>query len=172
MNKKELQALETLKGYSLEEIGAELAKVNKQSYGIEKNANYYFVSFGGGISDEPYVTDAIDNAQINTTPCFKTQEEAQEYLEYCQAYMRVINAIRELNDGWTPDFSDGSTYKFCVYYDYYSLKLTGSSDIQCSGSNHLLYLRTEELTRQLIKERGTDLELILRYNNFNWVRLN
>lgn len=171
MNKEELEALEKLKGYSLEEIGKELAKMTKSKYKIKKDEEYYFLSASGNISRITFqpIMRIGDKEQLTVVECFKLEQEAIEYKKYRKAYMRIINKIRKLNAGWTPTFKERM---FFISYDFMNMiKLVIKDTLCISYLPKVMYLKSEELACQLIEENASDLITMFNYENYSWLEV-
>ena len=72
----------------------------------EKHERYYFLDTINHVCSDVWYNGNGDLFRFNSDNCFKTVAEAKEKGEYNDAVIAVNMKIRELNDGWTPDWSD------------------------------------------------------------------
>jgi hypothetical protein len=117
------------------------------------------------MDDLPYVFGhgSTDRFHQSTGNLFATKQEAQDHLNWLKARARLINKIKLLNDGWTPDWDNVKQPKYIFYYNHVSKRISISwqinSLIQMIPSN--LFLKSRELGDQLIKENPDDIKTYL-----------
>jgi hypothetical protein len=94
---------------------------------------------------------------------FKTEEEAKKHFALIEAKYKVRKRIVELNEGWTPDWTpdlnDGKQFKYFIII--YENKLNIDSKVATKYQPNWIYLKSRELTKQLIEELATELRIVL-----------
>ena len=128
---------------------------------VEYRKTYFYITAQGNIGNSVCYNDSIDKHTFEMGNMFKTQEEAEKALKKQQAKIRVIKRISELNQGWLPNWNDIRESKYLVLYDGMSKRLANEHYCYCKKIDNNLYLKSEELAKQLIKEMKTDLLLML-----------
>ena len=124
----------------------------------KKQERYYYINEGGVwslVNDSNY-----DDAILRTNIVFKTKEEAEKELLKQQARVRVIKEIARLNNGWTPSWNVNER-KYYIDFSYYRNKLVYNHCVKSKHLDNNLYLKTEELAKQLIETHSEDLKLML-----------
>ena len=143
-----MQNLEELKK-KYEELGKEIKKLEKQKENIRRRAvfgeKYYIISTSGTVITSREENDEIDSFRYKIRNYFKTEEEAQRYLDNINTYYELMDLANELNNGEEIDWKKGNQPKYFIHYDtrnneltqfaYYSLKFTGV--IYCLDKNFL-----------------------------------
>ena len=161
MNKQikiNLNGVEVMATVTQEEYDKAYPKVRK--YGrVERGESYYTSEF----SDAPEYQDTrggIDNFNYKTGRYFLTATEAIKDIERQKARMRIIRRIEELNDGWVPDFEDEDEDKFSVHYDHIEDNLTAYPLFEWQEHESCLYMKSQEIAEQMIREHGDDYKLL------------
>lgn len=85
----------------------------------------------------------IDNLHYNHKVIFKTEEEAEEYLEYLNAKEKAMNEFSK------EEWEDDSIYKYCFYYDYPSDKIEIAHYLNIKDLGEP-YFRTKEKIQEFI----------------------
>lgn len=114
----------------------------------------------------PWGNYTLATAKDNTTEryrVFKTGQQAQAYTEYVKAEETLKAEIARLNEGWWPDWDDTGTTKYVVALDteFGSPKKHLYQYTKFSPS--FMYLKSGELTEQLIKTHSKELKIYLSY---------
>lgn len=130
----------------------------------EYGEDYWHADLDGVLDYKPWTGDEFDLRRYNTGNCFKTQSEAEEKLKYNDAVIAVNVKIRELNDGWKPDWSDEDQYQFHIFFNYYSSKFSVAENSQVTEFSILNFVKSKEIANQVIEECAEELEIIKNYN--------
>lgn len=91
---------------------------------------------------------------------FKTQEEAQAYLEYVKAEEALKAEIARLNEGWWPDWNNNNQIKCFIYLGNH---LDWSSCFTNKRQPNFTYLKSRTLANQLIQTHSKELITYLSY---------
>lgn len=159
MDKQKLQQ-------DIDELKAKLAEMESELNKPELVINYW----QPGHNEKYYNVNSLGIVEIScvlssTTRyrTFKTQEQAQEYAEYVKAEETLKAEIARLNEGWWPDWNDRGTTKYVVALntEFGSLKRRLYHYTKFSPS--FMYLKSGELTEQLIKTHSKELKTYLSY---------
>lgn len=92
---------------------------------------------------------------------FKTQKEAEKYAEYIKAEETLRRVIAEGNAGWLPDWTNDFEYKYVVVLYMDDLKV-----LIYEATKYLpnfMYIKSEELANNLMKEYGGEFITYLSY---------
>lgn len=130
----------------------------------EKHEQYYFLDTVNHECSDVWFNHISDLFRFNSDNCFKTVAEAKEKGEYNDAVIAVNMKIRELNDGWTPDWSDGQEIKCSIFYNNNNQKWTYNLNYYINVYSYFDSIKSEELAEQVIKECAKELEIIKNYN--------
>lgn len=130
----------------LAELKAELkADLKPTKRWRPKMAEYYFyVLDSEKVYKIQYENDTIDNFRYAQRNCFKTREEAENYLKYLTIQARIRDIADELNGDQVIDWSNASQYKIYLFYkttvdeiDYdYNYRVL-QNDIYCLSESFL-----------------------------------
>lgn len=94
---------------------------------------------------------------------FQTQKQAEAYAEYVKAEETLKAEIARLNEGWWPDWNDTDTTKYVVALDTEFGSLKRHLYHYTKFSPSFMYLKSGELTEQLIKTHSKELKTYLTY---------
>ena len=130
----------------------------------EKGEYYWFVGSWGDVSCDDWRGSSEDIFYLKSNNVFKTKGEAEAKLDYLNAVIAVNAKIRELNDGWTPDWMDYSQSKNNIRYNYDVSEFFITSHWQETEFSILNFIKSKELAEQVIKECAKELEIIKNYN--------
>ena len=138
-----------------------LCKPSNELWFPEDGTKAWCISSTGEIcaSIDWLVDDKYDLYKHKLGHIFKTKEEAEHKLAVIDAEYAVRNRIHQLNNGWTPDWSNEDEYKYQVYL--YKGKLQVDYSLYSKFKPNWMYLKSDELTKQLIAELPDELNLIL-----------
>lgn len=135
----------------LAEMKKELAKAEKPF--PQKGETYFIVTVNGTIASGVCETN---NRRFQV---FKTYDEAKKFYDVECARQRVKDEIKILNDGWTPDWTNNSQFKYFTRLRENKLAIENyqySKDLDNS-----MYLKDRILATKLINSHKDDLLLIL-----------
>ena len=136
-------------------------KYKQPKAGFKHGDEYYNVGTFGTIDNHCWKNDEYDHQALGIGNAFHTGEEAKAHKDWLIARATIIKRIKELNDGWTPDWKDEEQKKYMVYYDHTvpSCEVMSRYVYQYQPNN--LCLKSEELAMQLIEELPAELKLYL-----------
>ena len=144
---KDIQEIEL----KLSEMKKALAEEEKQF--PQKGDTYFFVTPNGEL-DEEKASDSNGRFQV-----FRTEKDAEKFYEVECAKKRVKDAIKKLNDGWTPDWKTNIESKCLI------VLANNKLDIECYRNTKkmesYMYLKNMNLAYKLIENYKDDLLLIL-----------
>ena len=84
-------------------------------YDPEAGENYFHPMYIGEVRDNTQSSTDFHRAQ---GCCCKTKEESEFVKARIEAKRDIIDRLKNLNDGWTPDWSDCSQEKFFMELDH------------------------------------------------------
>ena len=123
---------------------------------------YYHSDGGDFIYTAKECRDSIDESHYNSGNYFKTKEEAEQYSRYRILTQKIKDRIAELNEGWTPDWSNETERKFLIYRSYIDAIFSTSNHYYYQSANSSLFLKSKELAEQIIEEFGDDLMVLFK----------
>lgn len=118
---------------------------------------YCYVDVYGDVIE--CILDAFIGKKYRT---FKTKQEAEKYAEYVKAEETLREAIAIANEGKRFDFTD-------TYQEKYSIHLTENKDLDWSWNTRakdqpsFMYIKSEELAEELMREYATEFRTYLSY---------
>lgn len=127
-----------------------------------------------GLNERHWYVNRYGYVMVNTTASksyigkghhrvFQTQKQAQAYAEYVKAEEILKAEIARLNEGWWPDWNDTDTTKYVVAPDTEFGSLKRHLYHYTKFSPSFMYLKSGELTEQLIKTHSKELKTYLTY---------
>ena len=120
-------------------------KIAEKLFQYEK---YYYIAGDGGI-----MGTSIGWSCPNTA-------STKHQLERLLAVNKLMNVAYYLNDGWEPDWNDGTQEKFSMYYNNVNKVIKIDSNIYCN--NGVIYFKSAELAKQAIEILGEEtIKLVL-----------
>lgn len=155
MNKEELIKQYDEKAKALrDEFISKLEDDKKEfelTYPEDGETVYYISCADGSIYDRDYCVDNWDDKYMfEHGLLFKTREEAEQHLKESKLIFKLKQYAKEKNEGWEPDWSDNSQYKFSPDYN----RLTGSIWVTDStvynSFSKLPYFKSEEIAQECI----------------------
>lgn len=101
-----------------EELGKEIERLekNKGRWRAEDKEYYYKV---GDCGEVEYISEDLhdfDEFRYKTRNYFKTEEEAQTYLDNIKTYYELMDLAEELNGDEKIDWKDVNQIKYCIVY--------------------------------------------------------
>lgn len=151
-----------------EELGKEIEKLKKEKsckrWRAEKKIEQYFYIDNSGIIGLVYEdSDDVDDYNYKTRNYFKTEKEAQRYLNNINTYYELMDLAEELNNGEKLNWNNINQLKYAISFDsqigilkqvnYHNYKDIGQ--IYCLDENFLeiaLERIGEERLENLFKE--------------------
>ena len=162
-----MKNLEELKK-KYEELGKEIKRLENQKknkrWRAEVDQVYYFITQEATVDWCYDNDDSIDNFRYKTRNYFKTEEEAQRYLDNINTYYDLMDLAEELNDGEEIDWNNKHQKKYCIYYNFvddsfdldYHFYLKAAGQIYCLNIDFLNIAKErigEERLKKLLKNQ-------------------
>jgi len=79
---------------------------------------YWTITNRGVVAECINIFQSATDMQRVLGICCETKKEAELVKSHLEARLEVINLLRKLNDGWTPDWDDSSQVKWSPKIDY------------------------------------------------------
>lgn len=79
---------------------------------IQDGSMYWFINSAGAIDENVWRMDTADQFRYRTGNWFPTLERAEKALHWLGVYCLVVEKIKDLNNGWVPDFENERHYFF------------------------------------------------------------
>lgn len=124
----------------------------------EDGEEYLFIDSFGEIYHNDWCGDYQDLFRYNTGNCFKTEQEALDYKENLLTKQALKDLALELNNGVEIDWDNENQYKYQIYFDYCTSRLsqcwvTQSPDfnIYCLNSDFIRIAKDRIGEEKLIK---------------------
>lgn len=116
-----MENLEELKK-KYEELGKEIERLENQKknkrWRADKMDRYFYISNNKEIVVAYETGDTIDNFRYKSRNYFKTEKEAQQYLDNLGIYYDLMDLAEELNNGEKIDWNDITQTKHYIGYDF------------------------------------------------------
>lgn len=107
-----------------EELGKEIKRLEESERWRAKKGEKYFFVYNDGVvfsdSDDFY---NVDNFRYQTRNYFKTEEEAQAYLDNLNTYYELMDLAEKLNNGEKIDWNNIHQEKRYIIYDFFEKEL-------------------------------------------------
>ena len=149
--KNKQQALERLS--ALENESKELREIINASsdnetnqfkrWRVEKGKGYYLLKERGGIGNFKEELDDVDNYLYSIGNYFKTREEVEKHKEKLILQQQIKDRIRDLNEGWTPDWSNDNMVKCSPGLHF--VEFNNQKYNTRSSRRKILYLQTKAI---------------------------
>ena len=89
------------------ELGKEIEKLEKNKRcRVENECDYFLVNDHGQIKLDTECYDEVDDYRYKTRNYFKTEEEAQAYLDNLNTYYELMDLAEKLNNGEKIDWNN------------------------------------------------------------------
>ena len=127
-------------------------KVEKKPYEVDYPKNLedlYYTDVDGGIDLVGIHYGETRKEIYKRGVTFKTVEEAEKYDKERILLFKLHKWAEEHNEGWTPNWYDGST-KYYVVYDYYDFEVKWTNWERTFSK--LPYFKSAEIAQQFIEE--------------------
>lgn len=140
----------------VERLEKENAKLKGKTGWEPKNGEVYYALDGGKISDYINFHQCIADDAIAAGNCFKTRDEAEEFLTWLKARKTLLD---DTND-FKPDWECNSQRKFYVYYDtddetFNTYSLTSNHDGQ------IIWFETEKEAKESIEKHEKEWRIFM-----------
>lgn len=119
---------------------------------------YFYLKHDGYIGSTHWGIEDTDLFRFNTGNCFKTKQEVEEYKENLLTKQALKDLALELNNGVEIDWDNENQYKYQIYFDYCTSRLsqcwvTQSPDfnIYCLNSDFIRIAKDRIGEEKLIK---------------------
>ena len=154
----------------VEEMKAKLAEMEALLHKPESTINYwqpkhdekyYFVDQYGDTKWNHYDQSTLRNSIRYRV--FKTETEAQKYANYIKAEETIHKAVAEANQGWLPNWSDANQKKYILFLNTRYNKLEIDWFKRYKRSINFVYIKSEELAKQLAKDYEQEFRTYLSY---------
>ena len=107
-----------------EELGKEIEKLEKNKRcRVENDCDYFLVKDYGEIKLDTEYYDEVDDYRYKTRNYFKTEEEAQAYLDNLNTYYELMDLAEKLNNGEKIDWNNIHQEKRYIIYDFFEKEL-------------------------------------------------
>lgn len=124
---------------------------------------YWFIHNDGKVTDDVWDGDVytIDRNRFKMGNIYETQEETELERDRRLALVECLDEIARLNDGWLPDWTDGTECKHSLMFshDYKTIDIDRLRWSQRLKSTH--YFKSSELAQQFIKTHGDKYKLVM-----------
>lgn len=145
---------------SMQSEGGEEPKPSFKKWRAENGGNYFTIHINGEIVIATEKGNHYDNYRYLTNNYFQTEQEAKAYKARQKAIGRVTHAIIEANEGWEPDWEDGTQIKHRIIYLHYIEDLEVNNDAVEQSSVIVPYCKTNAIALSIISSHKEDLDLI------------
>ena len=125
------------------EIGKEFEEKLQE---LKKDEEYYFIDLDAMITQtSAWLATTYDIIRLEHKVIFKTEAEAEEYLEYLKAKEKAINEFSK------EEWEDDNVEKHCIYYDYEFKTFNTNCCHDCRSINEMCFC-TSELAKEFIEK--------------------
>lgn len=143
-----------------EELGKEIERLekNKGRWRAEKNEKYYYVDHFGDVNFMGEANDYFDDYRFKTRNYFKTEKEAQNYLDNIKTYYELMDLAEELNGDEKINLEDERQAKYFIAYSFCENNLVDSHSYKYKRIGNIYCLDEDFLEKA--KERIGEERLI------------
>ena len=123
---------------------------------------YVYVVLTDGVIDKiqwndgSYVRNVYDLGKV-----FYTREEAEQHVKREKAIRKVTDRIKELNDGWYPDWNNDEPKYHFNSYNYFDNSMFIAYYFYTQSYPNSYYMKSEEIAEQIRNEMFDDIKLML-----------
>lgn len=89
--------------------------------------------------------------------CFETKEETEQHLKEQRLIFKIKKWAKIHNDGWVPDWSECSQYKYSVDYNRLTGSIWATDSTVYNSFSKIPYFKTEEIAQACINEFGEEI---------------
>lgn len=162
LNRKKIKELEQkLETISEEMLALEDAKLatEKELDKLNRDKNielpepgtmFYSVLDSGEIFEYEYDREYSDGAYLQGR-LFKTEDEAHRNMRVSTLTFQINEWAKAHNEGWTPNWNDGSEYKWYVMYDSTYTCLTAQYTVDEAHSPETIYFKDGGIAQKCIE---------------------
>ena len=144
------------------ELGAEIERLKNKTKPWPQERNVAYMLWDNGlVTKGVYTTKDFRNCVENGS-VFRTEDEALAERDYRQAYRKVTERIRELNDGWVPDWTPSSPKNFYFYKNFYEDTVGISLSASTATIRAALIMKSSEIAETVLSEMKHDVIAVLR----------
>lgn len=130
MTKEQIEEIKEIKNYllevseTIEEMGAKIdsfekdaVKVAEKRFKPEYNEKYYFIDSIGCINHFTWIDDNYSKFLYSQRNCFRTREEAKQYLIWLNIDAQIRDIADELNGDEVINWKDKLQIKYGIVFD-------------------------------------------------------
>ena len=121
----------------------------------------YFVSAFGTTDEFQWDNSNYARETYDSNNVFHTREEAEQYIKREKAIRKVTDRIKELNDGWYPDWDDGEIKYYFNSYNHSTNSMFVDYYVYTQAYPNSHYMKSEEIAKQIRNEMFDDIKLML-----------
>jgi hypothetical protein len=119
----------------------------------EIHQQYWFIS-EDIVNTTKYKNHPLDKWNYHINNMFPTKKEAEEKLYAIKIKYIILDRIRELNEGWKPDWNNYGEEKYHLFYNRVDEVWVIGCDYNCLGVPEGYYFKSEKIGRKLKDEFG------------------
>lgn len=102
----------------LEKFIKETDKKKEWVWKPKEGENYWAIRNDGGIAWCEWKDSPHEEMIYSTGNIFKTEEEAEQHLDWLEARAKILRDVEEKNGGRKVDWNGFGQYKYEIYYNY------------------------------------------------------
>lgn len=121
---------------------------------------YFYILGWGSLADDIWKQSDTDIGRYNQGNCFLIKDDAEQELIRREKVTAIKRRIKELNDGWVPDFDDRNQVKHTIIHDHESNKFVTIRNIKSQYFPDWMYCKTNVIAELIIDEFGDDLNYL------------
>lgn len=125
-----------------------------------EDGEFYFSVDSGSTHEYKWFSRPWEEDLYTAGLIFKTEQEAQVWIDRQKAITKVNDRIDELNGGWVADWNETYQQKHSVLYDHRASTFITPYTVRFECHNYLHPLYSEGAVMQIIKELEPELKLI------------
>ena len=121
----------------------------------KKGDKYYYINDAGSIFNYDCREDISDEAHLNISNCFKTEEEAKHIVEK----LKVIHELQKFayeNNEKEIDWNASKQYKYYLVYDTEDEELYVDYAVYCKREPFNIYFTSSKIAKKAIEAVGED----------------
>ena len=132
-------------------------KIEKFEYLLEKYEPYWIVYNDGDIFDSIWTKDKTDCKKYEQGHIFKTQQEAKRERDKRALLTRFRQFRDKCNGDWKPDFKNGTSCKYYVYFSNSDGQMGVDFNGLCTDFSTFGYFKTREDAERAIELFGDEI---------------
>lgn len=134
----------------VERLEKENTKLKGKTSWEPRQGEDYYIIYGGEIRQCVNIAQTASDLAVAIGNCFKTRDEAKEFLEWLKARKTLLDDT----NGFKPDWEDDEQLKFCVCC--YSNYILGVDKWGTANQGQNIWFETEEDARESIREHAKE----------------